>query len=330
MKEYYSKNMIDLIGQEISEYFYLKDISDNYNTTGKTWSNCIFADCSGTLRGVIWSQSMNNEYQSYKGKVVKAQGTVALKDGSPCFTVVHMQLVEQKDYSLDDFIYQLDDTVFNEYKNQIIKYIESIHNKTLGCILHAIYTDKMFINMRNLPAGISYHHTYNGGLLAHILETTTIADSFLTISEIYSNGKSYYMKPDRDLVIAGALLNDIGKVFEYTPFPMAAFTKSSKLIGFITEGNNLLTKAFSECDKVNEEKLDKEIFKKLQHIVMSTHATKKSGVLPLNKEAIIVANADRASTDIDGYDTTFHLYDNSHPNNSEEVFSQYFNRIIIR
>lgn len=329
MKTCYVKDLSDHISIEITDQFILKCLNNNLNGNGVKWSDCIFSDTTGNVKGIIWSESMQGLYQSYIGKVVNVQGVILLRDGEPYIQAVKLDLVEPIDYKPEDFIYQLDNELFNIYKQSIKHYIESIENLTIKGILLSIYTDKMFNCMKNLPAGINYHHIYNGGLLEHILEVTKIAESLYNVDIELGKHKSSYQSANRDLVIGGSLLHDIGKIFEYIPFPLGeGFTPKSKLTGFIVEGNNLLVKAYSKLLKTMAP--EECMLSNLQHILATSHATKKSQV-PRTKEAIMVAAADLASTNIDAYDTSFYQHELKHPNNKDtEVYSQYFGYSLLR
>jgi 3'-5' exoribonuclease len=138
-----------------------------------------------------------------------------------------------------------------------------------------------------LPAAKHNHHARLGGYLEHVLSVTkTCAYLAGKYAGLYPN-----LQPplDKDLVIAGGILHDIGKVREMVPTPMGAeYTPSGTLIGHILQGRDILREAAIR-HPIAEEKL-----LRLEHIIVSHQRLPEWGSPkpPMTLEALMVHHAD--------------------------------------
>lgn len=146
-----------------------------------------------------------------------------------------------------------------------------------------------------LPAAERNHHVYAGGWLEHTLATTLTA---IYLADRYRDEYPDLSPPlDRDLVIAGALLHDIGKVQELAVNPTGAETTAAgHLIGHIVQGRDLVREAASGRE------LDPEWLLRLEHLMLSHQGSAEHGSpkLPMTAEALLVHFAD-------DFDAKFHM-----------------------
>ncbi|MEN6493603.1 MAG: HD domain-containing protein [Thermoguttaceae bacterium] len=137
------------------------------------------------------------------------------------------------------------------------------------------------------PAARRHHHAYAGGYLEHVLGVTR--------SAVFLAGKyaDYYpdLRPplDKELVIAGAMLHDIGKLRELEQQPTDTFfTPAGELIGHVLLGRDMVREAATQV------KIDGETLLRLEHIVISHQRLPEWGAPkpPMTPEALIVHYAD--------------------------------------
>ena len=145
----------------------------------------------------------------------------------------------------------------------------------------AIY-DKHEDTIYIYPAAVSNHHDYIRGLLTHSLTMAHMCDS---IVEEY---KKTNIILDRDVLIAGALLHDIGKIVEFTSPILPEYSMEGNLLGHISIGCSEVKEI---CDELGIEG-EKGIL--LQHMILSHHGQYDFGspVLPMTKEAMILSLVD--------------------------------------
>lgn len=139
-----------------------------------------------------------------------------------------------------------------------------------------------------LAAAMHRHHAYRGGFLEHVLSVTQtacyLADKYVGLYPGLNPPLS------KSLIVAGAMLHDIGKVRELVQQPTGAdYTPAGRLIGHIVLGRDLIRAAAEEVPEIDE-----ELLLRLEHIVLSHQATPEWGspVSPSTPEALLVHYAD--------------------------------------
>ena len=150
---------------------------------------------------------------------------------------------------------------------------------------------------RSAPAAAQNHHAYIGGLLEH---TLSVARLCVHLADKYIE----YYRPagvavDKDLIIAGGILHDVGKVAELDIRPgVGEYTTVGKLVGHILIGRDMLREAAAAVPQLDARRL-----MLLEHIIISHQGRKEwsSPIEPKTLEALIVHYAD----DIDAKVNTF-------------------------
>lgn len=155
-----------------------------------------------------------------------------------------------------------------------IENIEDPHVKTLAARLVERYGDRL----RIWPAARTVHHAYRSGLLEHVLKIMEVS---VLLAERYD--------ARRDLVIAGALLHDLGKLDELNYDVAIEYSVEGNLVGHIAIGVGMLRDAVREMPGFPH---DLQI--QLEHLILSHHGAKDRGspVEPMTVEAFILAAVD--------------------------------------
>jgi 3'-5' exoribonuclease len=132
--------------------------------------------------------------------------------------------------------------------------------------------------LRVWPAALVVHHAYRGGLLEHVLQMMTVLDA---LAGIYDARK--------DLLMAGALLHDIGKLEELSYGVSTDYSVEGNLVGHISIGLGMVRDAIREIpDFPNELRVE------IEHLILSHHGARELGspVEPMTVEAFLLARAD--------------------------------------
>ncbi|MGH2537876.1 MAG: 3'-5' exoribonuclease YhaM family protein [Candidatus Promineifilaceae bacterium] len=137
------------------------------------------------------------------------------------------------------------------------------------------------------PAARSLHHGYIGGLLEHSLSMARLAHF----------AADHYPYVNRDLLLAGALLHDMGKVSEYEAEGGFAFTEDGRLVGHIARGALWLERAAAELAFPAAD------LQQLTHLILSHHGLHEYGspVTPRTLEAILLHQIDLLDSRVQGY-----------------------------
>lgn len=135
--------------------------------------------------------------------------------------------------------------------------LDSLKDPHLKSLLTLIFKDENFIStFLTAPAARRNHHAATGGLAEHSLGVATAAER---MAEVYPG-------LDRDLLIAGALLHDMGKVEEYRTGTDIEFTDEGRLLGHIVLGVRLLDKYINQLPDFPE-----NLRLKITHMIISHH-----------------------------------------------------------
>ncbi|GAF90344.1 unnamed protein product, partial [marine sediment metagenome] len=142
-------------------------------------------------------------------------------------------------------------------------------------------------DLLSLPAATHNHHAFVGGFLEHVVSVTR---SCVYLAEKYAEYYSDMEPPlSKDLVVAGAILHDIGKLRELEQQPQGAeYTASGHLIGHILQGRDMVREAALRHD------LAPETLLRLEHVIVSHQRLPEWGSPkpPMTPEALIVHHAD--------------------------------------
>jgi 3'-5' exoribonuclease len=128
------------------------------------------------------------------------------------------------------------------------------------------------------PAGIRHHHAYIGGLLEHVVALLEGAERLLPL----------YPEVDRDLLLMGVFLHDVGKVRELSYSRSLIYTDEGQLLGHLVIGVEMLTEKVARVPDLTGESFPRELLLRLKHMILAHHGTYEFGSpkLPMTPEAI--------------------------------------------
>jgi 3'-5' exoribonuclease len=158
--------------------------------------------------------------------------------------------------------------------------LSGIKRRSLNLLARQFLDDPRFIHRFKLaPAAKSMHHAYLGGLIQHTV----------SLIELVCRIHDHYPDLDRDLLIMGAFLHDIGKVDEFVYNLFIDYSDAGRLLGHITMGVGILEEKVAQLDGFPP---DEALM--LKHIILSHHGEAQFGAvkLPMTREAFAIHHAD--------------------------------------
>lgn len=254
---------------------------------GKEYMDVTLGDKSGNILGRIWSEKFAACCVDIlkEGMIVGATAQVSEYQGK--LQLVVTMLVPLETYDDEDFI-PVSRRDIEEMYRELQTYVEGIGDIYLKKLLNNIFADSPFAEQfKKTPAAMKMHHAYKGGLLEHILEVIVFAEPMIT----------YYQPSNRDLVVTGIILHDIGKVEEIIWKNLSIdYSAKGKLLGHINIALEIIA-------RYRPPQIDPECEQLLKHIILSHHGKLEYGsaVIPATIEAKIVSLADDASAKLRGY-----------------------------
>jgi 3'-5' exoribonuclease len=196
-----------------------------------------------------------------------------------------VERLEEGEYDLSDLVRVMDG--IPEMKERLLAFAGGVEEPHIARLLKAFFEDDEFMDaFASSPASIQLHSAAVGGLLHHTLNVAEICTKVLQLQP----------NLDRDLVIAGALLHDIGKIRSFSVGTSINYTKQGNLVGHLTMGDEELLARLKAIQDFPE-----DLALKLRHVVSSHHGRKEWGspVEPMIPEALLVHEADDLDAKLD-------------------------------
>lgn len=239
-------------------------------------------DKTGKLDCRKWQATKEDIDNVLAGKMVDLTGTLIKYKNSYQFKVTSYNFLNLNEIQIDDYI-DSSRTSLSHMESELKTLIEKIRNKKIKELVETLiikHKDKYF----TYPAAMSVHHSYKGGLLYHSISVCKLS---LLMASNYD-----YLPINKDYLIAGSLLHDIGKTIELSGYEATQYTIQGNLLGHISLGFNIV---MEEGRKLN---LSEEQLSVLGHIILSHHGKLEYGspVLCSTIESIIVHYSDEVDS----------------------------------
>ena len=188
-----------------------------------------------------------------------------------------IQILKEGEYDVKDFIKKSEKDP-EEMWNELNGFIESVQDLELKKVIDHFFKDEKFVSdFKISPAAMYIHHGWIHGLMEHTLSVVKSVD-FL---------QKVHPSLDRDLMIAGALFHDMGKLKEFNMKTSIRVTTEGMLIGHVTIAAEMLNKAMEELNTPENIKM------KLIHVVLTHMGEYGSSKKPSIPEALAVFYADQ-------------------------------------
>ncbi|MFQ5600170.1 MAG: 3'-5' exoribonuclease YhaM family protein [Candidatus Krumholzibacteriia bacterium] len=233
------------------------------------------ADRSGQINAVLWHGADIVDGQIDAGDLARVQGEVQLYQKSRQIKLVRMERADPSCYDLSEFLPTSENDLDALYE-RLLSVVDGVRNAYLRRLYGDIFRDPtMHSSYKCSPAGKGWHHAYVGGLLEHVL-------AMLDLGEVLVQ---HHPGLDRDLMIGGILLHDIGKIEELMFKSYIAYTNRGRLIGHLVQGCILVSRYMDRIDG-----FPAELRTRLLHTIVSHHGSVDRGSPkpPMTLEATVV------------------------------------------
>lgn len=261
------------INDEFEGFMLIKEVRKGIASNGKPFLTLIFRDKTGEIDAKLWGATPEDEEMYQPEKVVKLTGNINEFRGRAQFRIKTIRIATSTDnVRISDFLETAPIEV-EELKVLMTEFIFEMKNPNIQRIVRAFvkkYEEELFI----YPAASKNHHAYVSGLAHHVISMLKLAKQLCTL----------YPTLNKDLLYAGVILHDIGKIHELSGAISTSYTVEGTLLGHISI-------MVSEIEEIAEElKIDSEEVLILQHIVLSHHGKAEWGSPkpPMVKEAEIL------------------------------------------
>lgn len=296
MKSKFVKEMAP--GDAVDTYFLVsfKESPRPYSNKPGYWFKIRVSDKTGTVPVMFWGkdeESVRELFGSFDIRdVVSVQGTASMYREQLQVSVNQGEGRIQKITEFDPAdLLPVTDKDRDEMKSRLLQEVAGVQNPSIHRLLGSFFNDAQFLDrFAAWPAAKNYHHGYVGGLIEHSLNMIRLAR---TVAQNYDPAL------DTDLLTAGCILHDIGKLFEYDVQAGITFSEMGDYLGHVSIGAMMVQAKISSIRQSGEdfsEKLEREII----HMILSHHGTKEHGspVEPITAEAMVVHKVDACDAQV--------------------------------
>ena len=266
-------------GENIIEHYLCKSRQTMKSRNGKNYLSLKLQDKTGMVDAKVWD--LNNDIQSFQeNDFIKVDAFVTTFNNELQLNVKRICRSREGEYDPADFVPSTDKNI-DEMYDQLMGYIKTMKNPYLKKLLEEIFLRHPVISkeFKYHSAAKAMHHSFRGGLVEHTLSVTQLCD-FLAPRYNYVN---------RDILVASAMLHDVGKVLELSDFPTNDYTDDGQLLGHLILGSELIRDAAAKIDG-----FPKRLESLMKHCMLSHHGEYEYGSpkLPSTPEAFLLHCAD--------------------------------------
>ena len=262
----------------------IKRCEEKKTKNGASYLDLIIGDKDGEMPAKLWDFSGKEIFE--EEMVVKIRGTVEQYNGKDQFRIAQIRpAAAGDDYNLSELV-PSSEVGGQQIFNMLLKRAEAFKDPDFKAITTAILNEKKDL-LTNCPAAFKLHHAMIGGLMLHTMSIVRMAEE---ICRIYPN-------INKDLLLAGAILHDVAKTWEFSLGKtglVKGYSTEGELIGHLVKGAMYVEEAGKKLN-INREKTVL-----LEHMILSHHGVPEYGspVRPMFLEAEILSALDTLDAEI--------------------------------
>lgn len=297
----------------VESIFLVRDKITAMAKNGKPYMTLKMMDRTGEVEGRIWDQVDHFSAMFAKDDFILVNAKASVYMGKMQLVVQDLRKVDEGMVDLGDFL-PVSKRSMDEMREELDRVLASLVDPHIDALLRSFFDDPEFFSLYSkAPAAKAMHHVFLGGLLEHSLAVVALA----------TDVAARYSQVNRDLLICGALLHDIGKVKELSYVRSFDYTDEGKLLGHIVIGVQMIE------DKIRELKdFPHELSMLIKHLLLSHHGQYDYGSpkRPKFLEAVILNFIDDLDSKINGVQTHIDKEPDREENwtNYHRLYDRYF------
>lgn len=280
-------------GEAIEEVYLVTDKQLRTNRQGNPFLQIELRDKTGAISARMWNANEHHFRTFEEGDFLRIKGKVQLYQGSLQILFSGFERIDQQQVALGDFLPQTEHDISRLYE-KLRGHLLRLDNMHLRALVECFLMDDAFVSgFCKAPAGIRNHHAYIGGLLEHVVNLLDAADRLAPL----------YPELNRDLLLMGVFLHDIGKVRELSYDRVFGYTDEGQLVGHIVIGVEMLDEKVARVPELTGEPFPAELLLRLKHMILSHHGTYEFGSprLPMTPEAIALHHLDNLDAKVHSF-----------------------------
>ncbi len=276
-------------GRKILGFFLCREKNLRRTRTGDLYVDLVLQDATGVIPAKIWDSVDEFKDRFKPGDPLAVKGTPSEYNGELQLTVTQVNVADAQRYATYGFTPEKLVPTISESIPELFDNLKLINDQIKNQFLKKLVRNlfKTYESrLKVMPASVNHHHPLRGGFLKHLVSSGSLA---LKICD-------HFIKLDRDLVLTGILLHDMGKLKSMQGELEAEYSDEGHLVGHILLGYEIVSR---EIDGI--EGFPELLKQKLLHIIAAHQGspTKGSPVVPKFPEALVVSHIDELDTRLD-------------------------------
>jgi 3'-5' exoribonuclease len=314
-KEIYLKDIKQ--GEKVASSFLVAEKNMAFSQKGSPYLTVRLKDKTGEIDGKVWDNAVDFDSQFKKGDIIRIEGRAASYKNSIQISIVGIKKCNWEDIEPTDYLPGTKNDISAMY-NDLLTHIEKLQSKHLQDLLNAFFKDEKTAELfQRAPAAKGFHHIYLGGLLEHTHSVVRLLDKTA----------EHYPRLDKDMLIAGGLLHDIGKIYEFSYDQMIEYSDEGRLIGHIVMGVEMIDKKLACLPD-----FPAQMALKLRHIILSHHGEFEYGSpkRPKTPEALVVHYIDDLDAKLNAFETFIADSNNANPDSDWTAYNRFLERFLYK
>ena len=265
-------------GEAVTSFSQIQSKQVRFKRDGDPYLRLVLRDSSGCIEARLWNHTEELDQAFKEGDFVKYKAKIELYNGNRQLILERIRKAVPEDrlhgFKESELVARTDrdiEEMWKELQTLIDEHTTKVYIRKLLSNILAKFREEI----KTYPAGVEVHHNYWGGFLEHIL---SVLESAVFFSKKYPT-------LDQDLLVAGAVLHDIGKIQELGTPHASSYTVRGHLIGHVVLGFDLLQKEASLIPN-----FPSEVLTQLGHLILSHQGRRKWGSpkRPKTPEALVL------------------------------------------
>ena len=295
MKDFFIADAARFENQIVTSFFCLASLSlRERKAGGGQYLALTLADKTGHLDARMWEEFAPVLESCAEGCYVKVQGQISKYNGRFQITLTRMRAAAEVEIDTADFMPATQYDI-PAMEAELRAYVDEFTDVSLRRLVLRFLDDPTIGGaFREAPAAKRLHHAWLGGLLEHVLHLVRICRATAP----------FYPEVDRDLLVTGAILHDIGKIRELSWKSSFSYTLEGQLIGHISIGQRMLAEVIASINadaaaKANVTGQSASLFPEplhllVEHMILAHHGRYEFGSpkLPMTPEAFLLSALD--------------------------------------
>ena len=277
-------------GEKVSTSFLVSEKNLAYSQKGAPYLNLRLRDKTGELDGKVWENATELDGFFKKGDIVHIVGRILSYKNNLQVSVLEVKKLDDEEIDPADY-FPTSSRDADDMFAELLVIVEQIQTPCLKDLLLAFFRDEQIVKLfKKAPAAKGFHHVYLGGLLEHTLSVIRLLDL----------AARHYTGVNRDLLLTGGILHDIGKIYEFQYDRLIDYSDAGRLVGHIVMGVEMLDARIAKIEGFPE-----NLAMELRHLILSHHGTLEYGSpkRPKTLEALIVHYIDDLDAKVNAFQT---------------------------